>query len=414
MKTLKVLLALTLLSTLVFYGCSRRTQKSLQANEPVLPEGMIEKPLAERNNHFAFSLYRQLPVENENFVMSPFSISSALAMTYAGAREQTAEEMARTLMFHPDQEVFHPEYGEFLQGLREQAGEAIQLNLANSLWVQQDHPFLPGFFELVETRHGALVMPVNYLGDREAIRQDINDWVYEETREKIENLIGPMVLTEDTRMVLVNAVHFFGPWKQEFDPERTSQDYFTGLDGQRSQADFMYASEEFLYYEEEQFQVLSIPYSEDRFSMVLLLPSRDSSLPEVEATLDADRFKNIINRLETRKVNVLLPRFEAESQIDLEEVLAAMGMPRAFSNRADFSGMTGETDLKIDKVIHKAMIEVAEEGTEAAAATAVVMIVKTSVDPEERTVFRADRPFFFAIRDNRYNSVLFMGRVVRP
>lgn len=410
-----VLLAITLLSALVFYSCSRRAQKSMEQTPQSGVSAVLEKNLAERNNHFAFDLLHQLPLEDKNAVFSPFSISAALAMTYAGARELTAQQMVNTLYFDPDQEAFHQDYQQYLELLNKMAEEDVQLNAANSLWAQKNHHFLPEFFATLETRYKANVQQVNYAGDREAIRHQINQWVYEQTRKKIEDLIPPMVLTPDTRMVLVNAIHFYGPWLKEFDKEQTRPLPFHAISGEKISTDFMFREDTFSYYEDDELQAIALPYSGEDFSMVIMLPSIEKGLQTFEQSLTAEKFSGIINQMEQKKAEAYIPRFEATTKIKLEEVLSAMGMPGAFSNKADFSGMTGEKDLKIDQVIHQAVIEVQEEGTEAAAATAVVMIVKTAIGmDDEKIVFRADRPFLFAIKDNTYNSILFMGRVVNP
>jgi serpin B len=373
---------------------------------------IMELPAPQRSNYFAFDLMHNLPFSDSNLVFSPFSISSALAMTYAGARDQTMQEMSATLFFDPDQEAFHPAYGQYLERVKALAGDSIRLNIANRLWAHQGYHFLPAFFELIERHYGSYVREVDFRGPREPIRLDINEWVYRQTEEKIPDLIGQGVLTEDTRLVLVNAIHFYGRWMAEFDKEVTRKDMFHNLDGSGSTADFMRREGTYPYYESERMQAVEIPYQEGNFSMVLVLPSSDMGLVKFEQGFGAPGFSEVMQGLSLEKVLVEVPRFRVETGFNLEEVLAAMGMPRAFSNRAEFSGMTGDDTLKIDKVIHKAMIDVQEAGTEAAAATAVVMIQKTSIDLEEPKLFKADRPFLFFLKENEYNSILFMGRVV--
>jgi serpin B len=404
-------------SLLVFGSCSRKSQKAM--DQQITDENVrniLNAPLPERNLHFAFDLLKALPEYEENFVISPFSISTALSMTYAGAREETQRQMVETLYFWLEQEAHHQEFSRYLTRLQEMAGDQVQLNIANSIWAQHDYNFLQSFFDVLETHYGSLLKEVDFLADREAIRRAINDWVEEETRDKIRDLIAPGVLTDDTRMVLVNAIHFFGPWDVEFDKDLTRPDRFTTLDGTHITTDFMYRSERLPYFEDEMLQVLEIPYADETFSMVIMLPKTGYRLPDMEQQLNAERYLEIINQLEapTVDLDILIPKFKARTKTDMEDLLAEMGMPLAFSDHADFSGMTGMKDLKIDKVIHEAMIEVAEEGTEAAAATAVVIIRKTSIDPDPRILFRADRPFLYFIKDNRFNSVLFMGRTNSP
>lgn len=412
------IILLIMLPLLILIGsCSRKSNKAMEVEiTDTEVKDILQTPLAERNLHFAFDLLRVLPEYEENFVISPFSISTALAMTYAGAREETQKQMVETLFFDPNQQTFHPEFSRYLTQLQEMAGDNVQLNIANSLWVQHDYNFRQEFFDVVEANYGSLLQEVNFLADRESIRQDINQWVLEETRDKIKNLIAPGVLTQDTRMVLVNAIHFFGPWLKEFDKDLTRQDRFTTVDGNQKTTDFMYRSERLPYFENQSMQVLELPYAEETFSMIVMLPKSEYQLKDIEAKLSAQQYLDIMNQMQVPEVDmdIFIPRFKAETKTDLEQTLSEMGMPLAFSNGADFSGMTGDLDLKIDKVIHQAMIDVSEEGTEAAAATAVVIIRKTSIDPVERILFKADRPFLFFIKDNRHNSVLFMGRMNNP
>lgn len=410
MRTIGIII-LGLLVLAATASCSRRAR--VTAHEGV---EVLQAPLPERNLHFAFDLLKVLPEYRENFVVSPFSISTALAMTYAGARQETMRQMAQTLYFDLKQEEFHVNFGNYLGSLKEKAGENIQLNIANSLWAQQDYDFLPEFFNQVQTHYQSELIQVDFTADREAIRHDINQWVLEETRQKIRDLIAPGVLTHDTRMVLVNAIHFFGPWLSEFDKDLTREDEFTTGYGEKRDVPFMYRNQRLPYFEDQTMQVLEIPYTGEDFSMVIMLPKEGQQLQDIEQALHADHFLQIIEQLDLPgpEMDIWIPRWEAETKVDLEKVLSEMGMPIAFSTRADFSGMTGRQDLMIDKVIHQAMIEVAEEGTEAAAATAVVVVRKSLAEPEERILFKANRPFLFFIKDREFNSVLFMGRVNAP
>jgi serpin B len=390
-------------------GCSlkvHKTDNTMQHEEHI--------PIPTANNKFAFDLLNEIPYEDDNMVVSPFSISTALAMTYTGAREATLEEMAAVMHFDRNQDRFHLEYGEYLASLNELAANNIQLNIANSLWAQEDYHFLDSFFEINKQHYDSETFQVNFRTNREQVRADINDWVYDETREKIKDLIAPGVLTDDTRLVLVNAIHFFGPWLTEFDPDVTRENIFYPLDAQPVMADFMHRSEHLNYYQDEQLQALEIPYTGEGFSILLVLPQEGIPLQEIEKEMNAASFAEIIAEMQHTEVDVFVPKYEAETKLDLEQTLMAMGMYKPFNREADFSGMTGDLDLKIDKVIHQAMIEVAEEGTEAAAATAVVIIRKTSIDPDPRTVFMANRPFLFFIKDNTHNSILFAGRVMNP
>ncbi len=395
-------------------GCSHRTHEKAATDQVIDDAEEIKQSIPMQNNQFAFDLMRQIPFEEDNFVVSPFSISTALAMTYAGAREATLEQMAQVMYFDRDQEQFHQAYGKYLQSIFELAKDNIDLNIANSMWAQEDYHFLDSFFDIVEAHYHAETFQVDFEGNREQIRNDINQWVYDETLEKISELIAPNVLTEDTRLVLVNAIHFLGAWLKEFDKDRTRENTFYLRDNTSVKADFMQRSDTLPYYGDDNMQVLEIPYAGETFSMLLVLPSEDIPLEDVEARMDTAFFANLIDSLKETELEVIIPGFEAETKLDLEKTLAEMGMPKPFSREADFSGMSGDLELKIDKVIHQAMIEVAEEGTEAAAATAVVVIRKTAIEVEQPTVFRANRPFLFFVKDNVNQSILFAGRVMNP
>lgn len=394
-------------------GCSRHVQQSTTGDE-LREMAMATMPFPTRNNQFAFNLLHILPHGDEDFVVSPFSISAAMSMTYAGARGETREQMARVMRFGDEEAGVHEQYREYLTELDQMAGDTISLNIANSLWAQQDYHFRDSFLDLIESAYGSRTFMVDFMGDREGIRQHINRRVYKQTAENIDNLITRGVLTADTRLLLVNAIHFFGPWLDGFDAELTREDSFYPSPGEPSKANFMNQRDTFPYFEDENMQVLEIPYAGGNFSMMVILPSEGIELAQVEESLDALCFFRLTRQVRPTAVELLLPRFEARSGVDLEETLASMGMENAFTDYADFSGMTGQKDLKIDKVIHQAMIEVAEEGTEAAAATAVVAIRKTTPVQDEYTVFNANKPFLFFIKDNQYQSILFAGRVMDP
>lgn len=391
-------------------SCTHRAHKG----DPTKHSDNDQVSLPERNNNFAFDLLNHIPHGTDNMVVSPFSISTALAMTYTGARGTTLDEMAATMHFDTDQQRFHREYGDYLALLNKMAEGHIQLNIANSLWAQEDYDFLESFFDINKKHYDSPTFMVNFETNREQVRLDINDWVFNETHEKIKDLIAPGVFTEDTRLVLVNAIHFFGPWLKEFDPDLTRENVFHLGNHNHVMADFMIRTDTFPYFENDVMQALEIPYSGEDYSMLLLLPAEGLPLKDMEKSLDATVYAEILKNMQNKEVDVFVPRFEAETKLDLEETLMEMGMRMPFSREADFRGMTGDLDLQIDKVIHQAMIEVAEEGTEAAAATAVVMIRKTAIDTEPRTVFNANRPFMFFIKDNRHQSILFAGRIMNP
>ncbi len=374
----------------------------------------ISAAVVEGNTAFALDLYRELKDTKGNLFFSPYSISTALAMTFAGARENTAKQMADVLHFPSGQNDIHPAFGQLESLLNEvQTKGDIQLNVANSLWPQEGYPFLAEYLALVKKYYGVAITPVDYRKAAEKAREIINQWVEEKTKDKIKNLIQPGVLDAVTRLVLVNAIYFKGNWASQFDEKRTKEDTFYLLSGKTVQTPLMAQEKEFAYRDEEFLQVLELPYVGESLSMIVLLPKEKDGLPQLEKQLTAANLRMWTSGPRKQKVKVFLPRFRMTSQFSLSKTLAAMGMRDAFNpDKADFSGMDGRVNwLYIGAVLHKAFVDVNEEGTEAAAATAVVMKIRMALD---QPTFRADHPFIFLIRENTTGSILFLGRVMDP
>jgi len=365
------------------------------------------------NNAFALDLYRQLAENEGNLFFSPFSISSALAMTYAGAREETARQMAEVMHFSLAQEKLHPAFSE-LTGMFNAPGKDYQLSVANALWGQVDYEFLPDFVETTNKYYGAGFKEVDYVGAREQARQTINKWVEGKTNGRIKDILQPDDLTELTRLVLTNAIYFKGKWQIQFKLEATKTMPFHVSAEETRDVPMMHQAAKFNYAENDQAQVLELPYAGGDLSMVILLPKPGYELAKLEGMLRPDLVQSWLSELSTEEVEVFLPRFRLEERFVLNEELQRLGMRDAFDEmKADFSGMTPGPDLYISMVIHKAFVEVNEEGTEAAAATAVVMNAKSMIVDRPR-LFLADHPFVFAIRDLRSGSILFMGRLSDP
>ena len=367
--------------------------------------------LVEGNNAFALDLYAKLKKREGNLFFSPYSISTALAMTYAGARGSTEKQMADVLHFELDRERLHPAFRGLIDRLNAQGKEgAYQLSVANALWGQKGYGFLKKFLDLTEANYGAGLKEVDFVKAAEAVRKTINAWVEKQTQEKIKNLIKRGILDADTCLVLTNAIYFKGNWASRFNNRYTKDSPFTIAPGKRVEVPMMFRSGKFKFLEQDTFYMLELPYVDDELSMVVLLPKEIDGLGELQNSLSTGNLKAWLRNLRKQEVRVYLPRFKTTSEFMLAEVLKFMGMTDAFSGRADFSGMTGRKGLSISAVIHKAFVEVNEEGTEAAAATAVVM---KRGGPRGR-VFRADHPFIFLIRDNRSGSILFLGRLLNP
>jgi serpin B len=393
------------LFTVLLAGITCSAKAAIDPNQQTVVAG---------NNKFALELYGKLESQQGNLFLSPYSISTALAMTSAGAKDQTEKQMADALCFGPmKSEQFHKSFGEIIRQLNA-SGEkgGYQLIVANALWGQKDYKFLPEFLTLVRTNYDGDLQQVDFAAQAEAARKTINAWVENKTKDKIKELIKPGMLDSMTRLVLTNAIYFKGKWAAQFKPEQTQEAPFTLLGGQNINALMMNQIGKFGYMETNDIQILEMPYVNNDLSMVILLPKKIDGIKELEKELMPDNLTNWLAGLRKREVDVFMPRFKMTSEFSLAETLGSMGMSDAFTGKADFSGMTGNRDLFISAVVHKAYVEVNEEGTEAAAATGVTMQL-TSM-PRPPAVFKADHPFIFLIRDNQMGSILFLGRVANP
>jgi serpin B len=366
------------------------------------------------NTAFALDLYQRLRMQDGNLFFSPYSISTALAMTYAGARGDTETQMAQALHFDLGEEALHPAFAA-LQALLDaiQASGDVQLSVANALWPHVDYPFLDSFLDLCKIHYGVSLTALDYRSDPEAARQRINAWAEEQTHGKIRDLIPPRVIDQLTRLVLTNAIYFKGNWASQFDKARTQETPFTVQLGQQVTIPMMAQKLQCGYGEAEGVQVLELPYVGSALSMVVLLPTEVDGLASLEARVTAQTLAHWTQPLWQTEVQVFLPRFKVEAAFRLDDALKALGMVDAFDDlRANFAGMDGAAWLVITAVLHKAFVEVNEEGTEAAAATAVVAGLRAM--PRPQPIFRADHPFLFLIRETSTGSILFLGRLVDP
>ncbi len=376
------------------------------------------KELVRNNTEFAFDIYARLEEAGEgNLFFSPYSISTALAMTYGGARGDTAAQMAEALRFNPEQAELHAAFAALAGRLKDVQRESeVELRIANSLWPQEDYGFLDEYLGLIDSYYDARITPVDYRRAAEAARNAINTWVEEETAGKIENLIGPDTLTPLTRLVLANAIYFKGDWESPFEEEKTRDEDFHVSGDRTVKTPMMRQRGRFQYAKTENLQILEMPYDGGDVSMLIILPREKEGLSGVEMKLSENPrlLEEWIGRLRKREVQVFFPRFTIEwGARSLVPQLRGMGMEYAFADgQADFSGMDGTRELFITDVVHKAFVEVNEEGTEAAAATGVVVGVRSIQPPPPE--FRADRPFLFLIRENTTGSLLFLGRLTQP
>jgi serpin B len=367
------------------------------------------------NTEFALSLYGRLRGRDGNLFFSPYSISTALAMTCEGARGQTADEMAKALHFTPDRDRLRAAFAALLAQTRAGKEGDYQLSVANALWGQSGIGFLPDFLNHTRESYGAGLREVDFAGSTEAARQAINAWVEQQTKDKIKDLLPPGVLTGDTRLVLTNAIYFKGFWALQFKKSATKEEPFRTAGGGPVKAPLMHQTGDFKYADGGDFQALELPYRGDDLSMVVLLPKKADGLAALEQKLTGPNLRAWLGKLRKQEVQVALPKFKMTREFNLNATLKALGMRRAFvPGGADFSGMAGSVGRKlfIQAVVHKAFVDVNEQGTEAAAATAVG--VATTSEPPPPPVFRADHPFVFLIRDNRSGSALFLGRLTNP
>jgi len=371
------------------------------------------KKIVEGNTLFAIDLYKRLKTAEGNVFFSPYSISTALAMTYGGAREETAKQMAVALHFSLESETLHSTFADIQLKLNAlQQEQKIQLSSANSLWPQDKYPFLKEYLEFTKKHYQTEITAVDYVTNAGDAREKINSWVEEKTNNKIKNIISrpPDPLT---RLILVNAIYFKGNWASQFKESATTKMPFYLKENRAIQAPMMHQKSKFTYSEDGNVQTLELPYSGQKLSMLVIVPKKIDGLQNLEETLTKDSLEGWTRDASERNVAVYLPRFKVTSEFRLDEELKSMGIKDAFDmNKANFAGMDGNPNwLYIGAVLHKAFINVNEEGTEAAAATGVRMGVKSA---PEYVVFRADRPFFFLIRENDTGSILFMGRVINP
>jgi serpin B len=376
--------------------------------------------VASDNAAFAFDIYKRLILEKSNLIFSPASISIALAMTYAGAAGTTATEMAQTLHFTLPPAQLYPAFNALDQALASRGqgqlgadGGPMRVNIVNALWAERTYTFRSDFLDTLAANFGAGLNLLDFINAPEPSRATINQWVAAQTADKIPELLAKGTIDPYTCLVLTNAVYFNAAWKTPFDPNNTYDSSFTLLDGSSVNAKFMGAHLTGIpALQGTNFVAAALPYADDRLSLLVVLPDA-GQFSQVEASLDATTLGTLVTGLTSQQILLTLPRFKIETGTALADHLKALGMTSAFvGGRADFSGMDGTHDLYISQVVHKAFINVAEKGTEAAAATAVVMSGGSAAPTGLE--FDATRPFLYFLRDQPTGAILFMGRVLDP
>jgi serpin B len=367
-------------------------------------------------NLIAPDLYGELAKtkgNSENLCFSPYSVSTAFAMTYAGASGDTANEMRKLLHYSDD---IGDSNAVLMKGLTG-SPESGEILVANSIWSQKDFRLLGSFTGFLREKYDVEITPVDFKKQTEQSRKRINDWVAARTKDRIKDILPPQSVGADSRLVLVNALYFKASWRDAFQERLTAEEDFFLTGGESEKAQMMRSVRRTGYFETDDFQVVKLPYARGTFSMTVVLPRDKNGLPSIEAKLDAGFLDVLRSKPEGRRVNLTLPKFKVESAFDLADALKRLGLKSPFDEKlADFSMMNGKRDLYINAASHKAFVEIGEKGTEAAAATAIGVARLTAAAPvdEEPVVFRADHPFLFLISDEPTGTILFLGRVAKP
>ncbi len=445
MKTSKILFSIVMISALMLGACvpAQAPTEPYPVTEPEEPSNAEDEPgnitdssgdmayivdpqadpkavrqLAQANNGFALALYQALRDEDGNLIYSPYSIFQALLMTGAGAEGATASQMASVLGVDLDDPEIHNLMNALNKVLTTQpeylndGAQPLTFNIANAVWAQKDYHFEQSFLDILSANYNAGLKLVDFNNPEDA-RALINLWVAAQTNDKIQELIPAGLLDQMTRMVLTNAIYFKGGWSNQFEEKDTEDGSFTLADGSSVTVPFMHGNFTLSALVNEQLSAVRLPYEGGNYAMAAIMPQ--DNFAEFEAELTASDLEQFLNSLQSSSamVDLSMPKFQAESRFGLGEILAGLGMSDAFdAQKADFSGMTGKPDLMISSVLHQATIDVNEEGTEAAAATAVAMSV-TSMPGESYTI-RLDKPFIYVIYETTTNTITFMGRVVNP
>ncbi len=417
---------LILLASAIAFGmvaCAKPVSGELvQSNKSRIAEPAVtqsdQTALTDGNTAFAFRLYQSLRLNSGNIFYSPWSISEALAMTYAGARGDTETNMAKAMNFTLAQDSLHPAFNyvdlqlkQRGQGANGKDEKGFRLNVVNAIWGQQGFKFLTPFLDALTQNYGAGLRVVDFINKTEDSRITINKWVSDQTANKITDLIPPGSINTLTRLVLTDAVYFNAAWANQFNKSSTADGTFNLLNGAAVTVPMMHESVDLKSTSGTNYQAVELPYDGNQLSMVILLP-HSGQFNTFESSLDGQTVKGIIGNLATNHVNLTMPKFQFQSSFGLKNALSSLGMGVAFTYNADFSGMNGKTDLLIQDVVHKAFVSVDENGTEAAAATGVIVGIKGI--PSNPVDMKIDRPFIFFIRDIPTGSVVFVGRVSDP
>lgn len=374
---------------------------------------IISDNVVDANNQFASDLYSKYKSKEGNIFFSPFSISTALAMTYEGAKGKTAEEMQAVLHLPDDKQKIRSDFVGIYSEINK-ADKAYMLNTANALWAQKDYPFISNYFSTVDTYYKGKVTNLDFGTETEKSRVTINNWVENQTYHKIKNIIPLGILTSDTRLVLTNAIYFKANWSNQFDAQNTRDGKFYVNSNVSVNSKMMYQTSYFNYSETSNLQILEMDYLGNDLSMLVILP-QENNINQIENIFNNEKLIEWKKNMQEKEVLVTFPKFKFETKYFMAKDLAEMGMPTAFKfPDADFTGMSPNGELYIGQVIHQTFVEVAEYGTEAAAATVVEMTVGIAAPTEPPKIFNADHPFIFLIQQKSTGNILFIGRLTDP
>lgn len=369
-----------------------------------------ENEIVTGNNGFTIDLFKEVnKTEQGNLFLSPFSVYDAMAMVYDGAAKKTAKEMKNTLKFAKNQETFHKNFAELLKYYDK---NAKIFKTSNTAVTQEKYVFLDSYIQALKDYDAQLsTADFTNTASREKAVKEINSYVAKKTNDKVKDILSNDDLSELTRLVLINTIYFNANWATKFKGDKTRQMTFYGKDGEYI-TDFMNGTQRIRRAKNENAQMIEIPYEDNQASMIILLPNEGTDIEEFVKNLSIDEINNLNNTAEETKIDIALPKFRIESKIRLKQMLINLGIKSAFSKNANFSKMNGKSNLLIDNVIHQTFVDVAENGTEAAAATAVIIREKTALPPSEKLLI--NRPFVFLIRENNSNAILFIGKYLKP
>ena len=370
-----------------------------------------QKP-TESVSKFAFDFYKYVSKDkNENVVFAPFSLTPAFGMVALGSKAETAKQMSQVFYFPLNEPSFHTAMGKLQTKIQKDAGSAVDICITNRVWMEETFKVNRQYKKSLQKSYNAKVALTSFIAQPEPSRVKINKAIEADTKNYIKDLLPEGSITDLTRLVLTNAIYFKGKWEKEFDPKKTTQREFTLSSGESINCATMFVEDSMGYFTSQNYDAIQLNYKGGKLSMLVLLPNESVKMSEFEKGLNIDLYNQTLTGLEREKVAVLLPKFKIETGLSLKKTLSEMGMPIAFSDDADLSGISGKNDLKISDAFHKAFIEVSEEGTTAAAATAVVIAMKSFV---RKTEIIVNRPFIYILKHNGSNTILFMGKVENP